>query len=135
MPESEFIDIDSPGAFQSSWMLPAFTLHRLPIDMAMDLAALVEPMAVACHDMRLGEVTPGEKAIVIGGGPIRLLNALVARHVGAEVRIAEVNDYRMEMARALGLETVNTLVEDLVTNVKEWTSGAGADVVFEVSGS
>ena len=101
----------------------------------MDLAALVEPMALACHDVRLGEVTLGEKAVAIGGGPIGLLNALVARHVGAEVRIAEVNDYRLEMARALGLETVNTLVEDLVTNVKEWTSGAGADVVFEVSGS
>ena len=46
-----FIGIDSPGVFQSSWMVPAFTLHRLPIDMAMDLAALVELMAVACHDV------------------------------------------------------------------------------------
>ena len=130
-----FIGIDSPGAFQRSWTVPAFTLHRLPADMALDLAALVEPMAVACHDVRLGEVAPGEKAVVIGGGPIGLLNALVARHAGAEVRIAEVNDYRLEMARALGLETVNPLVEDLVANVEEWTGGGGADVVFEVSGS
>ena len=88
--ELNFIGIDSPGAFQGSWTVPAYTLHRLPDDMPMDLAALVEPMAVACHDVRLGEVVSGEKAVVIGGGPIGLLNALVARHAGAEVRVAEV---------------------------------------------
>ena len=130
-----FIGIDSPGAFQGSWTVPAFTLHRLPDDMPMDLAALVEPMAVACHDVRLGEVVPGEKAVVIGGGPIGLLNALVARDAGVEVRIAEINEYRLEMARSLGLETVNPLQEDLVAHVEAWTEGGGADVVFEVSGS
>ena len=101
-----FIGIDSPGAFQGSWTVPAHTLHRLPADMPMDLGALVEPMAVACHDVRLGEVVPGEKAVVIGGGPIGLLNALVAQHAGAEVRIAEVNDYRLEMARAAGVTAI-----------------------------
>lgn len=130
-----FIGIDSPGAFQGSWTVPAHTLHRLPVDMPMDLGALVEPMAVACHDVRLGEVAPGEKAVVIGGGPIGLLNALVARHAGAEVRIAEVNGYRLQVARSLGLEVVNPLQEDLVANVDAWTGGGGADVVFEVSGS
>lgn len=130
-----FIGIDIPGAFQGSWTVPAFTLHRLPDDMPMDLAALVEPMAVACHDVRLGEVVPGEKAVVIGGGPIGLLNALVARDAGVEVRIAEINEYRLEMARSLGLETVNPLQEDLVAHVEAWTEGGGADVVFEVSGS
>jgi 2-desacetyl-2-hydroxyethyl bacteriochlorophyllide A dehydrogenase len=130
-----FIGIDSPGAFQGSWTVPAYTLHRLPDDMPMDLAALVEPMAVACHDVRLGEVVSGEKAVVIGGGPIGLLNALVARHAGAEVRVAEVNEYRLQMARSLGLETVNPRKEDFVAHVEAWTEGGGADVVFEVSGS
>ena len=51
-----FIGIDSPGAFQGSWTVPAHTLHRLPDDMSMTLGALVEPLAVACHDVRLGEV-------------------------------------------------------------------------------
>lgn len=54
---------------------------------------------------------------MIGADPSRLFNALVARYAGAEVRIAEVKDYRLEMVRALGLETVNPLAEDLVTNV------------------
>ena len=130
-----FIGIDSPGAFQSSWTVPAHTLHRLPAEMPMDLGALVEPMAVACHDVRLGEVAPGEKAVVIGGGPIGLLNALVARDAGAEVRVAEVNAYRLGVARSVGLETINPLEEDLEAHVEAWTDGGGADVVFEVSGS
>ena len=130
-----FIGIDSPGAFQSSWTVPAHTLHRLPAEMPMDLGALVEPMAVACHDVRLGEVAPGEKAVVIGGGPIGLLNALVARDAGAEVRVAEVNAYRLGIARSVGLETINPLEEDLEAHVEAWTDGGGADVVFEVSGS
>ena len=115
--------------------MPAHTLHRLPDDMPLTLGALVEPLAVACHDMRLGEVAPGEKVVVIGGGPIGLLNALVARHAGAEVRVAEINAYRLKAARALGLETVHPLEEDLVAHVEAWTDGSGADAVFEVSGS
>ena len=130
-----FIGIDSPGAFQGSWTVPAHTLHRLPDDMPLTLGALVEPLAVACHDVRLGEVAPGEKVVVIGGGPIGLLNALVAQHAGAEVRVAEVNAYRLQAAHALGLETVHPLEEDLVAHVEAWTGGGGADAVFEVSGS
>jgi (R,R)-butanediol dehydrogenase / meso-butanediol dehydrogenase / diacetyl reductase len=130
-----FVGIDSPGAFQTSWTVPAALLHRLPEGLAMDLAALVEPMAVACHDVRLGEVTQGEKVVVIGGGPIGLLNALVAREAGAEVLVAEVNEARLKMAQALGLATHNPLQDSLEDRVAEWTGGAGADVVFEVSGS
>jgi len=130
-----FVGIDSPGAFQTSWTVPATLLHRLPEGMAMDLAALVEPMAVACHDVRLGEVASGEKVVVIGGGPIGLLNALVARHAGAEVLVAEVNEARLGMAESLGLSSVNPLLENLEERVLGWTGGAGADVVFEVSGS
>lgn len=130
-----FIGIDSPGAFQTSWTVPAHLLHKLPPDVAMDRAALIEPLAVACHDVRLGQVATGEKVVVIGGGPIGLLNALVARHAGAEVLLSEVSAFRLAKAQQLGLATVNPLREDLEGRVQEWTQGAGADVVFEVSGS
>ena len=130
-----FIGIDSPGAFQHSWTVPAELLHRLPTDIAMDRAALVEPLAVSCHDVRLGQVVAGEKVVVIGGGPIGLLNALVAQHAGAEVLLSEVSAFRLEKARQLGLATVNPQEEDLEKRVGAWTEGAGADVVFEVSGS
>ena len=129
-----FIGIDSPGAFQASWTVPAHTLHRLPEGISMELAALIEPLAVACHDVRLGEVKPGERAVVIGGGPIGTLVALVCRHAGAEVLLAEVNPYRVQFARDLGFETVDPRARDLAEAVEEHSPG-GADVLFEVSGT
>ncbi len=131
----KFLGIDTPGAFQGSWTVPAHTLHRLPPGVPLDKAAMIEPIAVACHDVRLGEVQPNEQVVVIGGGPIGMLIALVAKHAGAQVLVSEVNQFRVELARELGLDAVNPLETDLVAYVEERTNGAGADVVFEVSGS
>jgi len=129
----KFLGIDTPGAFQGSWTVPAHTLHRLPDAVGLDLAAMVEPLAVACHDVRIGEVAPDDFVVVIGGGPIGMLIALVARAAGAKVLVSEVNNYRLDFARQLGLEAVNPAEIDLPAFVEEGTGGAGADAVFEVS--
>lgn len=131
----KFIGIDTPGAMQASWTVPAYTLHKLPDEVSLLDGALVEPVAVACHDVRLGEVAEGEHCVVIGGGPIGLLIGLVAREAGAKVMISEVNKTRLELAESLGLATVNPAEQDLAAAVSEWTGEAMADVVFEVSGS
>jgi (R,R)-butanediol dehydrogenase / meso-butanediol dehydrogenase / diacetyl reductase len=131
----QFLGIDTPGALQGSWTIPAYTLHRIPDSLPLDHAAMIEPLAVACHDVRLGEVRPGEYVVVIGGGPIGTLVALVAKDAGANVLISEVNAYRANLARHIGLDAVNPLEVDLAARVDSWTGGAGADVAFEVSGS
>lgn len=131
----KFIGIDTPGALQGLWTVPAHTLHRLPDSLSLQHGAMVEPIAVACHDVRMGEVKTGEYAVVIGGGPIGVLIALVAQTRGARVRLAEVNPFRVRLAQDLGIEAVNPREVDLVTLVNQETGGAGADVVFEVSGS
>ena len=131
----KFLGVDTPGAFQSSWTVPAHSLHRLPENVGLELGALVEPLAVACHDVRLGEVREGEYTVVIGGGPIGMLIALVAKAAGARVHMSEINAERLALARELGFDAINPLEEDLAAHVEEQTGGAGADVVFEVSGS
>ena len=131
----KFIGIDAPGALQGLWTVPAHTLHRLPESLSLRDGAMVEPIAVACHDVRMGEVKAGETAVVIGGGPIGVLIALVAWERGATVLMAEVNPFRIQLARDLGIDAVNPKETDLVALVNERTGGAGADVVFEVSGS
>jgi 2-desacetyl-2-hydroxyethyl bacteriochlorophyllide A dehydrogenase len=131
----KFIGIDSPGAMQGIWTVPAHTLHRLPENLSLQQGALIEPLAVACHDVRLGEVRAGEFVVVQGGGPIGVLVALVAQSEGARVVVTEVNPFRLKLAAELGLETANPRETDLVDLVNEHTGGAGADVVFEVSGS
>ncbi|MDR6562273.1 MULTISPECIES: zinc-binding dehydrogenase [unclassified Arcicella] len=130
----KFIGIDSAGGMQTYWNVPAFTLHRLPENLSLSLGALIEPLAVACHDVRLGELKAGENAVIIGGGPIGLLIALVAKHKGANVLISEVNPNRISFIQSLGFETVNPIEQDLVKTVEDFTDGAMADVVFEVSG-
>jgi len=131
----KFLGIDTPGAFQSSWTVPAFTLHRLPPTVDLRLAALVEPLAVACHDVRRGEVVSNESVVVIGGGPIGLLVGLVAAAEGADVTLSEVSSFRRGLAATLGLDVIDPTATDPHEAILERTGGAGADVVFEVSGS
>jgi 2-desacetyl-2-hydroxyethyl bacteriochlorophyllide A dehydrogenase len=131
----KFIGIDTPGALQGIWTVPAHTLHRLPDSLSLREGAMVEPVAVACHDVRMSDLKAGEFAAVIGGGPIGILVALVAQARGARVLLAEVNPFRLQLTRDLGIEAVNPLETDLPQLVSERTGGAGADVVFEVSGS
>ncbi|MFD5922670.1 zinc-binding dehydrogenase [Kitasatospora sp. NPDC058201] len=131
----DFIGIDSPGALQQRWTVPASTLVRLPDSLPLDRAALVEPTAVAVHDVARAGVRAGEKAVVVGGGPVGVLIALVARAAGAEVRVVELSTHRRLLAEELGLTAWNPADDDLPALVRQWTGDAGADVAFEVSGA
>lgn len=128
-----FLGIDTPGGFQGYWNVPADTILPLPDNLSMEVGALIEPLAVACHDVRLGGVKAGERVVVLGGGPIGTLVALVAQHAGAQVIVSEINPVRVKVGKELGLEVVNPNDIDLVTLVNQRTHGAGADAVFEVT--
>jgi 2-desacetyl-2-hydroxyethyl bacteriochlorophyllide A dehydrogenase len=130
-----FIGIDSPGSLQGSWTVPAHVLVPLPADLPMEHGALVEPTAVAVHDVRRGGVRAGEHVVVVGAGPVGALIALVCRASGAEVLVSEPDPYRRELIAELGLRAVDPAAGDLSVLVEEWTGGAGAAVAFEVSGS
>ncbi|MFC8435455.1 zinc-binding dehydrogenase [Streptomyces sp. NPDC057253] len=131
----DFIGIDSPGAMQQRWTVPASTLVRLPGDLPLDRAALVEPTAVAVHDVGRAQVREGEKVVVVGGGPVGVLIALVARGRGADVRVVELSAHRRVLAEELGLAVWDPAAVDVPELVREWTGDAGADVAFEVSGA
>jgi len=130
-----FIGIDSPGALQGFWNVPAAVLVALPSELRLDHAALVEPVAVSVHDVRRSGLVPGEKAVVIGGGPIGVLIASTAREFGAEVVVIELDAGRRQAITELGFEVLDPRAVDQVAWVTDWTGGAGADVVFEVSGA
>jgi 2-desacetyl-2-hydroxyethyl bacteriochlorophyllide A dehydrogenase len=129
----KFIGIDAPGALQASWTVPAFTVHRVPDGLDLKLAAFAEPLAVACHDVRRGDVASGELVLVIGAGPIGMLIALVSRARGARVLLVELEAERRALAADLGFTALAP--GDVEAAVAAESAGAGADVVFEVSGS
>lgn len=130
-----FMGIDSPGALQGTWNVPEKTLVRLPQSISLEHAALVEPVAVAVHDVRRATIIQGDKVVVIGGGPIGVLVATVAKNFGAEVLVIEVDSGRRKQIAELGFEVLDPIADDQENFVNSWTSGAGADVVFEVSGA
>lgn len=130
-----FIGIDSPGSLQTLWNVPASTVIKLPMSLDLRDAALLEPVAVAVHDFRRSELKAGMKAVIVGGGPIGLLIASVARYSGVEVVVIELDPLRRSQITELGFAVIDPVNEDANTFVSNWTGGAGADVVFEVSGS
>ncbi|WP_380055357.1 zinc-binding dehydrogenase [Falsihalocynthiibacter sp. SS001] len=131
----KFLGLDTDGAFQEKWNVPAETIHVLPEGLSLDHAALIEPLAVACHDVKRGRVAKGEDVLVIGGGPIGMLVAMVARNAGGNVTISEINENRLAFAEKLGFATMNPKNVDVAEAYLEATGGKGAEVVFEVSGT
>lgn len=130
-----FIGIDSPGALQNRWNVSAEHLVALPPSIPLSHAALVEPVAVAVHDVRRSGLESTESAIVLGGGPIGVLIATVARHTGARVAVVELDPVRRDLIADLGFDVLDPRAENQQDWVDGWTGGKGADVVFEVSGA
>jgi len=129
------LGVDIDGAFQQIWTVPADTIHKIPADLRLEHAALIEPVAVACHDVRRARLVAGEDALVIGGGPIGMLIAMVAQHIGANVILSEVNAYRLKLAQSLGFATLNPKEVNVADDIYAQTANKGADVIFEVSGT
>jgi 2-desacetyl-2-hydroxyethyl bacteriochlorophyllide A dehydrogenase len=127
------LGVDLPGGMQEYWPVPVDRLLKVPDTLIDNHAALVEPLAVATHDVTRAGVKTGDAVLVFGGGPIGCLIALVCRHRGARVAVAEINPFRVDMLRRLGLEVVGPGV-DPVRFATEWTDGDGVDVAFEVTG-
>lgn len=130
------LGIHQDGSFAEYVRVLASKVYRLPGGMDLRLAALIEPLAVGVHDVRMSGLQIGQSCLIIGGGPIGLIIALVARLSGARlVTIAEVSPFRLAVARQLGFETIDPAAEAPPERTRALTGGKGFDVVFEASGS
>jgi (R,R)-butanediol dehydrogenase/meso-butanediol dehydrogenase/diacetyl reductase len=129
----DFVGIDSAGSMQQRWNVPAALLVRLPAQLPLTDAALVEPTAVAVHDVRRAGLAAGESVLVVGAGPIGTLIACVARAAGARVLVAEVDPHRRALAARLGFDVLDPAADEVADRVHDWTADAGVEVAFEVS--
>jgi 2-desacetyl-2-hydroxyethyl bacteriochlorophyllide A dehydrogenase len=105
---------------------------------ALDLrqAAMVEFLAIGAHAVRRSEAAPGDRALVVGVGPIGIGAALFARRAGAEVTVMDVSEKRLAFARdALGFNGLILAGPDAHSAAADATGGEFFDVVFDATGN
>lgn len=132
----EALGIDYDGAFAKYCRVSGKVAYRISKDVPVDVAACAEPLACAVNGLKKVRVIPGDTAVIIGGGPIGLMLAMLLKASGAgKIFLLEVAPYRIEFARKLGfMEVVNSMEQDAGAIINAAT-GIGADIVYDVTGS
>lgn len=132
-PERRSIGTHVDGGFAPRLLVPAHNLHRIPDWLDAHAAALAEPLACVCNSLLDPQlVAEGEQVLVVGPGPVGLVAAQVARALGGAVHVrgAPRDGARLELARALGLETSVVGEPAPVADVLVECSGSEAGMSF-----
>jgi len=135
-PATRGIGVNEPGCFAEFLRLPAFNVVPLPDAIDDEIGAILDPLGNAVHTALSFDLV-GEDVLVTGAGPIGIMAAAVARHVGARhVVITDINPARLELAtRVADVVPVNVANEDLRAVMARLRMREGFDVGLEMSGS
>jgi L-iditol 2-dehydrogenase len=129
------------GAYAKYVVGPARLLHRLPDNIAFEVGAMIEPIAVCVSAiLERCDLRTGDAVVITGPGPIGLISLAIAKSAGARIAgiIGRDSDegVRFEKARELGADLViNADREDPVRRMLDVTEGLGVDMLIESSGS
>ena len=110
-------------------------LYRITPGVDPAVAGLLEPIASVVFGLRKLNVHWGETVVVIGGGTMGLLNALMAREYGARVLVSELLPQKLETVRSCGIEVIDAGAADPGQEVMRLTGGRGADAVILAMGA
>ncbi len=112
-------------------------LFKIPDEMSYEAGALIEPLSVGIHAMNRGKVTPADRMLVTGLGPIGLLAIQAAKiHGISEIYASDVIPLRRELALELGATAViDPINENMDDKINQLTGGKGITVAVETSGN
>ncbi len=135
-PETRGIGVNEPGAFAEFLRLPAFNVVPLPDDISDDIGAILDPLGNAVHTALSFDLV-GEDVLITGAGPIGIMAAAVAKHIGGRhVVITDINQDRLDLAnRVADVTAVNVQNTDLNEITSALGIVEGFDVGLEMSGS
>ena len=130
----QIIGVHHAGGFAEYVKAPDDRLHRVPAGLSAEHASFAEPVAIAVHACRRGEVRAGELVLILGCGPIGLALIEVTKARGARPLAVDVDAARRNAAEKLGAETLPA-GDDLLPALLARTDGEGAPVVIEATGN
>lgn len=112
-------------------VLAAGCVFKVPDNMSLDAAALTEPLSCAVNCLELSPVSKGDSVLVMGAGPLGLMMADLARHLGAEkVFLAGVGTEQLEKAKGFNIDaTIAQSNQDIEEEINKLTDGLGVDLV------
>lgn len=130
------------GALVELMSVPLDKLYAVPEGLPLHLAPLWEPVGIAMQAVNRGRPVAGEKAIVLGSGPIGLFATLYLTDLGVDVISADTVPERCEFARTFGAN--DTLLvdpaavfpsEEQAARTSEWSNSEGPSLVIEATGA
>ncbi|MBK8792422.1 MAG: L-threonine 3-dehydrogenase [Holophaga sp.] len=135
-PNTIGVGVNRPGSFAEYLAIPAENVFPVPASIPDDVVSIFDPYGNAAHTALSFDMV-GEDVLITGAGPIGIMAAAIAKHVGARnVVITDVNEYRLDLATKLGAtRAVNVATEDLKAVMHELGMTEGFDVGLEMSGN
>lgn len=131
----EVIGVHRNGGFEERVNVPAGNVHRLPDNLGLDAAALVEPYTIAANVLGRMQPHPGDRLLIFGAGVIGLTILQVARAQGIEdITVSDVIDARLATALELGAtRTLNGAEQDVEAEVAALTGGEGMPLIADAA--
>ena len=130
------IGVSRAGCFAEYIAVPAFNIFKLPDAISDDMGAILDPFGNATHTALSFDLV-GEDVLITGAGPIGIMAAAIARHVGARhIVVTDVNDYRLELASKMGASVALNVQRGSIDEVmRDLGMEEGFDVGMEMSGN
>ena len=124
------------GCFAQYMLMPERHLYKLPKEVDLENAALIEPMSIAQAGMNKCDIKHDSIVVVIGTGAIGLSAVALAKEKGAkEIILIGRTEIKLDVGKAMGAtHTVSIRNENAQGAVSEITFGKGADYIIEASG-
>ena len=134
-PHTEGIGVNRDGGFAEYVVVPSTNLWPIPDEIPSELAAFFDPFGNAAHCALQFDLV-GEDVLITGAGPIGIMAAGIAKHVGARhIVISDVNDHRLKLAQDMGATRTVNVTQESLREIPGELAIDGFDVGMEMSGN
>lgn len=138
--QCDWLKDKSIGIFQDGGMaefcvLPENACFKIPEDLDEITGTQVETLGTVLNGMNIVQMQPYDTVVVLGFGPIGYLFSALAKNIVSRVMVTEIDDFRINAAKELGVPVFNPNEVDLEQQISEFTDGKGAEIVIDAIGS